>query len=176
MNIGVIGYSGSINSATIKSIENNCTATGRLVARLHHTLFTGGRNGVMELTSKGAKEAGGTVVGVLPVNEPEGNVYNDVRVQTGMDYMMRSLVLVHTVDLGITIGGEIGTLFEMVSAYAYGKPIVLFRGTGGWTDRIADMLIDGEYLDNRRIVKITQIYTIQELENLLKEERYYGKM
>ena len=34
---------------------------------------------------------------------------------------MRSLVLIRSADLVISIGGEIGTLYEIISAYACGK-------------------------------------------------------
>ena len=39
---------------------------GRALATAGAVLFTGGRGGVMEAASRGAAEAGGTVVGVLP--------------------------------------------------------------------------------------------------------------
>lgn len=170
MNIGVIGYSGSLESDFLMPIKDICLKTGEILARNNHTLFTGGRNGVMELVSKGASDFSGTVVGVLPESEPVGNPYNSVRIQTGMDYMMRSIVLIQSVDMVISIGGEIGTFFEMVSAYAYGKPVILFRGTGGWTDRVADVLIEGKYLDNRKTVEIKQVFTIEELESYLQKE------
>lgn len=174
MNVGVIGYSGSLESDFLMPIEEICLKTGRVIARNNHILFTGGRDGVMELVSRGANEFNGTVVGILPENEPVGNQYNNIRIQTGMDYMMRSIVLVQSVDIVISIGGEIGTFFEIVSAYAYGKPVILFRGTGGWTDRVADVLIEGKYLDNRKTVEIKQVFTIEELERQLQKEAKYN--
>ena len=39
---------------------------GALVAKAGYTVLTGGLAGVMEGASKGAKEAGGLVVGILP--------------------------------------------------------------------------------------------------------------
>jgi hypothetical protein len=41
------------------------------------------------------------------------------------------------------------------------------RGTGGWTDRILSMLIEGKYLDNRKIAPLKQVSSFNELENLL---------
>ncbi|AKI98011.1 TIGR00725 family protein [Kosmotoga pacifica] len=167
MNIAVIGYSGHVEMPHIKEISDICIKLGHSIARNGHTLITGGRDGVMELVSKGAKEAGGRVVGVLPFDE-DGNEYNDFNIKTGMDYLMRSLVLLKSANLVISIGGEIGTLFEIISAYAYAKPVILFRGTGGWTDRIATTLIDGKYLDNRHLVKIQEVSSLDELEEFLR--------
>jgi len=162
LRIAVIGYSGPIDKDPVKSLEEICVQTGRVLAQKDHTIITGGRDGVMELVARGAKEASGTIIGVLPKGA-RGNPYNTINLDTGQDYLVRSLVLIHAADMVISIGGEVGTLFEIVTSYAYQKPVILFRGTGGWTDRIAPTLIDGYYLDNRRLTKILQISSIEEL-------------
>jgi len=43
------------------------------------------------------------------------------------------------------------------------------KGTGGWTDRIIPVMIDGRYLDNRRSVEIGQARDEAELVCLLEE-------
>ena len=167
MNVGVFGYSGSLEDEKIKKISSLAVEIGKRIAENGHTLLTGGRDGIMELVSKGAKDAGGKVIGVLPDKEM-GNIYLDTRIDTGMDFTMRSLILVKSVDFVISLGGEVGTLFEIISAYCYEKPIILFEGTGGWTDRIKKVLIEEKYLDNRRLIEIKKVKTIEEFEKCME--------
>ncbi len=42
-------------------------------------------------------------------------------------------------------------------------------GTGGWTDRIVSVLIDGKYLDERRTSEVKRANSIEDLERLLEE-------
>ena len=166
MNIAVIGYSGAVDLPPVSEVQDECHQVGQLIAEMGHTLFTGGRNGVMEIVSRSAREAGGTVIGVLP-HEEDGNPYNSIALKTGMDYKLRSLILVHSVDLVISIGGEIGTLFEIVAAYGYEKDVILFSGTGGVTDRVGAMLVDNKYLDRRRLATIYSVRNLNELKSFL---------
>ena len=53
------------------------------------------------------------------------------------------------------IGGGCGTLNELTIAYAEGRPVVVLRGSGGWSDRIEQVLYEGRYLDERRTVAIS---------------------
>lgn len=166
MNIAVIGYSGDVTTPPVSEISELCISIGEKLARLNHRIFTGGRDGVMELVARGARSVNGDVIGILPFEE-KGNEYNSLNILTGMDYLTRSLLIVRSCDYAISIGGEIGTLYEIVSAYACRKTVILMRGTGGWTDRISSMLIEGKYLDNRKIAPLKQVNSFNELENLL---------
>jgi len=49
---------------------------------------------------------------------------------------------------------------EILAAYANVKPVILLRNTGGWTDRIVNVLIEGLYLDNRKLAPVLQAYTV----------------
>lgn len=60
--ISVIG-AGICDPATTAIAEE----VGRLIARAGAILICGGLGGVMEAACKGAKEAGGTTIGILPV-------------------------------------------------------------------------------------------------------------
>lgn len=168
MNVAVVGYSGPIDLPPISEIAELCVELGRVLAERGHTVVCGGRDGVMELVSKGAKEANGTIVGVLPFGE-EGNPHLTVRIKTPFDNVTRSLVLIQTSDVVISVGGEIGTAIEVLLAYARAKPIILFEGTGGWTDRFARLLIEGKYLDNRKIVEVHRAKNLEEVLELLKK-------
>jgi hypothetical protein len=103
--------------------------TGRLLAEAGAVVVTGGLSGVMEAASKGAREAGGLTVGVLPGNDRrEANPYVQVAVPTGMGEARNALV-VRAADAVIAVGGEWGTLSEIALARKGGKPVV---GLGSW--------------------------------------------
>ena len=103
----------------------------------------------MEGASKGAKEAGGLVVGILPQDEASfGNDYLDVVISTGIGYA-RNFVTAYSCDAVVIVGGGIGTLVEAGVAYMKRKPIVSMLGSGGVADKFA-----GEYLDERRLVRL----------------------
>jgi len=171
MRVAVVGYSGPVDRPPVSDVADVARELGRRLAEEGHVVITGGRDGVMELVSEAARSAGGLVVGVLPGREGEGyvNPHVDVPIYTSMDFQMRSHILIHSAQVVVSIGGEIGTAVEILLAYAAKKPVVLLRGTGGWTDRFASVLIDGEYLDNRRMVKVKQTWSVEEVIDLLRK-------
>jgi len=122
MIISVIG-TGSCSS----DIYETAVETGRLIAAAGAVLVTGGLGGVMEAASKGAKEAGGTVVGILPGTAKEdANPFIDIPVITGMGHA-RNVIVVHSADAVIAIAGKYGTLSEIAIALKTGKPVVGLR-------------------------------------------------
>ena len=83
----------------------------------------------MEAACRGAKEAGGTTVGLLPGHDrDDANPYVDVAVPTGLGEARNALV-VRTADSLIAIGGGYGTLSEIALALRTGKRVV---GLGTW--------------------------------------------
>lgn len=102
---------------------------GRLVAEEGATLVCGGLSGVMEAASRGAREAGGTTIGILPGHDrAAANPYLDHVVTTGMGHA-RNLAVVSSGDAVIAIGGGYGTLSEIGLAATLGRPVVVL---GGW--------------------------------------------
>ena len=96
---------------------------GRRIARLGAILVTGGRGGVMEAASKGAKMENGVTIGILPSNDrQEGNDYLDYKIVTGLGYA-RNILVVLNGDAIIAIDGHYGTLSEIAYAVEYGKPV-----------------------------------------------------
>ena len=168
MNVGVVGYSGSVDSPFIRKIKQTCIQLGEALAKNNHTVFCGGRDGVMELVSEGVKKANGTVVGVLPYGEM-GNQYLSLRIKTPFDNITRSLVLVESCDVIVSVGGEIGTAIEVLMAYARSKPIILLINTGGWTDRFSEILIEGKYLDSRKNTTVMKASTVEEVIKMIQE-------
>ncbi|BBE30131.1 hypothetical protein OSSY52_02720 [Tepiditoga spiralis] len=168
MNVGVIGYSGNKELEPVKSLKKICIEVGKVIAKNNWIMYNGGRDGIMDLVSEGAKKNGGKVIGVMPWEE-NGNEYLDLEIKTGLDFSMRSFVLLKSVDAVVSIGGEIGTALELVGAYAYKKPLILLKGTGGWTEIAEKILIDGKYLDNRKMIEVKVAKDLNEMEALLKE-------
>ncbi len=158
--IGVIG-SGENVPLEVISIA---TEVGRLIAQAGAVLVCGGRGGVMEAACRGAKEAGGTTVGILPgFTREEANAWVDIALPTGLGFALRNFITVRSSDALIALHGEVGTLSEIVMAYQHGKPIVALESTGGWAERLRRTALDGgDYLDSRRLVRFQYVTTPSE--------------
>jgi uncharacterized protein (TIGR00725 family) len=106
-----------------------CAAVGRGLADAGFTLVTGGQHGAMEAASRGAREAGGFVVGLLPGSDrSRANRFSDVTVVTGIGHA-RNLGVVASADVVVAVGGGWGTLSEIGLAGVLGRPVILL---GGW--------------------------------------------
>jgi uncharacterized protein (TIGR00725 family) len=98
-----------------------------LLAEAGAVVVTGGLGGVMEAASKGAREAGGTTVGLIPgTDRRDANPWLTVAVATGMGETRNALV-VRAADGVIAVGGEWGTLSEIAFARKIGKPVAGLR-------------------------------------------------
>jgi uncharacterized protein (TIGR00725 family) len=109
--------------------ESDSTAydVGRLIAERGAIVISGGSTGVMEAASRGAREASGLVVGILPGLDPRGaNPFVDVVIPTGMGQLRNGLVI-NSAGAVIAIGGEWGTLSEIGFALKTGKPVIGWR-------------------------------------------------
>jgi uncharacterized protein (TIGR00725 family) len=97
---------------------------GRLIAEGGHVLICGGLGGVMEAACRGAKDAGGTTVGILPgAFRSDANPSVDIAIATDLG-QCRNAVIVRTADAVIAVGGEYGTLSEIAMAMKMGKKVV----------------------------------------------------
>jgi uncharacterized protein (TIGR00725 family) len=103
---------------------------GRRIAEAGAVLVCGGMGGVMEAASRGARDAGGDVIGVVPGEDPaDANPYVTHAVATGIGHA-RNLAVVASGDAVIAIGGEWGTLAEIGFARRLGKRVAALRS---WT-------------------------------------------
>lgn len=103
---------------------------GRLLARSGAIVLTGGLGGVMAAVSRGAHDAGGTTIALLPGSDRAGaNDWVDFALPTGLG-QGRNLLLVTAADAVIAVGGSWGTLSEVAHARRLGRPVVQ---VGGWT-------------------------------------------
>jgi uncharacterized protein (TIGR00725 family) len=84
---------------------------------------------VMEAASRGAREAGALVVGILPDASPSSaNAHVDVAIATGMGDA-RNAIIANTADAFVAVGGALGTLTEIAFALKRGKRVV---SLGSW--------------------------------------------
>jgi uncharacterized protein (TIGR00725 family) len=104
------------------------------------SLVCGGLGGVMEAACRGAREAGGQTLAILPGGDRrQANPFVDVAVATGMGEA-RNALIVCTADALIAVGGEFGTLSEIALALKAGKPVV---GIGTWELEKASRPVEG---------------------------------
>jgi uncharacterized protein (TIGR00725 family) len=104
-------------------------AVGRLLAEAGAVLVCGGLGGAMAAACRGAREAGGLTVGILPgTDRAEANRWVVVAVPTGLGELRNGLV-VRAADAVVAVGGGYGTLSEIALALRTGCPVV---GLGSW--------------------------------------------
>jgi uncharacterized protein (TIGR00725 family) len=100
---------------------------GRLLSEAGYPLLCGGGGGVMEAAARGAREAGGLTIGILPGRDRDDsppNPWIEVPIFTGLAFA-RNSVNVLTSQVIVAVGGGPGTLSEISLAIKYGRPVVL---------------------------------------------------
>ncbi|MBI4094745.1 MAG: LOG family protein [Candidatus Liptonbacteria bacterium] len=121
---------------------------GRLIAQHNMILVTGATTGLPYWSAKGAKEAGGIVIGFSPAASKASHTatyrlpidYHDLIIYTGFDYAGRNLLITRAADAVITICGRIGTLNEFTIAFEDKKPQGVLLGTGGTADELEGII------------------------------------
>jgi hypothetical protein len=89
---------------------------------------TGGGAEVRAAAARGAKQAGGRTIGILPGESPdEANEWIDISVATGTGHA-RNLAVAASGEAVIAVGGSWGTLSEIAFARRLGRPVVLLAG------------------------------------------------
>lgn len=122
--IAVIG--GSSPTASEAALAER---VGRALGEVGAVLVCGGRGGVMEAACRGAKQARGLTLGILPgADAREANPYVDIPIVTGIGEA-RNAIILRTAAVAIAIGGSYGTLSEIGFALGFGKPVI---GLGTW--------------------------------------------
>jgi uncharacterized protein (TIGR00725 family) len=108
--------------------EEAAAEVGRLLAEHGCTVVTGGLDEVMAAAHRGAKEAGGTTVAILPgESHADANQWADHVVVTGIGHA-RNLAVAATGHAVVAIGGSYGTLAEIAFAMRLGRPVVVLEG------------------------------------------------
>ncbi|RLE59808.1 MAG: LOG family protein [Thermoprotei archaeon] len=98
----------------------------------------------------------GIKVLIFPPVEKEDYYFPEeaIVVRTGLGYRLRSVALVKTSNILVALGGEAGTIQEIVTAYTEGKPILVLDETGLSTDKLKTL---APYIDARKTAKVEYI-------------------
>jgi uncharacterized protein (TIGR00725 family) len=105
-------------------------AIGEEVARAGAVLVCGGLGGVMEAAARGARQAGGVTVGILPSDlASDSNPWISIPIVTDLGHA-RNVILVHTAEALLAVGGSYGTLSEIALALKIGVPV---GAVGSWS-------------------------------------------
>src|ERR671913_2354587 len=149
LQIAVIGY----NKDRCTDIASKMAyEVGKEIACVGAVLICGGLGGVMEYACKGAKEYGGSTVGIIPQEEfSYANEYCDIVVCTGIGYA-RDFVVASSSDGIIAVGGGVGTLIELGVGYMTKKTMVAISGSGGVAD-----IYGGEVVEEGEKVAISVV-------------------
>ncbi len=122
--ISVIG--GSEINSEVEQLAHN---VGKIVAEVGAILVCGGLNGAMKASCKGAKEAGGMTIGLLPgIHKHDANEYIDVALPTTIGFA-RNACVAASADIIIALPGSHGTSSEISYGMVYKRPII---DLGGW--------------------------------------------
>ena len=104
--------------------------TGRLLASREAVLICGGLGGVMTAAARGAREAGGLTIGILPgMDKNEANPFIDLALATGLG-QVRNTIIVRSAQGVIALPGGPGTLSEIAFGLKMGRPIVGLQAWG----------------------------------------------
>ena len=155
--IAVVGAAGGLSRKLRHTVEE----LARALSDAGFDLVTGGMDGVMRAVARGQSRSA-RVANLIHI-EPgwgrawERNPHPASVVRTGLGSMRNHLV-VRSADLVVAVSGGAGTLSEMAIAWQEGKPLAALRGSGNWSDKLADAA-----LDHRRKSVVTGCDTVDEV-------------
>ena len=105
-------------------VENLAHLVGGMIAKVGCVLLCGGLKGAMEAACKGAQEAGGKTIGVLPgINKREANPYVDIALPTSIGYS-RNIIVACSADIIVALPGSHGTNSEICYGLVYKRPVI----------------------------------------------------
>jgi uncharacterized protein (TIGR00725 family) len=123
--IGVLGA--SVAEADLYAAA---VALGGGIAARGWWLVCGGLGGVMSAACRGAREAGGHTVGILPGSDrQDANPWVELAIASGMAEA-RNAVITRSAHACVAMPGAYGTLSEIAFCLKFGTPIVAFEPPG----------------------------------------------
>ena len=145
LSIGVMGASGGELN---EEVRVRAYRLGQAIAEHDAVLITGACPGLPYDAVRGAKAAGGLVIGISPglsIDEHRGKYHSpvegfDVLIYTGSGLMGREITNIRSCDIVAIVGGRTGTLGELAIAYDEGRLIGVLTGTGGITTIIEQII------------------------------------
>ena len=132
---------------------------GREIVEQGAVLVTGATTGFPLWAAKGAKEAGGTSLGLSPASTEHEHLnfyklpldYLDLVIYTGFGYSGRNLLLTRASDAVIIGCGRIGTINEFTVAFEDGKPIGVLENCGPTAEVIRN-IIEKAHRPNDKVI------------------------
>ncbi|BDC19535.1 LOG family protein [Acidianus sp. HS-5] len=151
----------AVHSSLTKELENKIRRFFENL-KCSPTILVGGYWGGMKTVVDEALKRKLKVIAILPVEREDVELPSEViRINSGCEYRCRSVILVRSADLVVSLGGEVGTTIEIFMAYAMGKKTLVLTDTGFSTDRIKNTF--QEYFDNRKVMKVDYYSSPEEL-------------
>ena len=112
-----------------EKIEKLAYKIGQIIAKSGAILICGGLDGVMTAAAKGAKEAGGLTIGILPGRDKkDANPYIDIALPTSIGYA-RNTIVACSADIIVALPGSHGTRSEISYGLVFGRPVI---DLGNW--------------------------------------------
>ena len=135
------------SSISDPQILAGATALGRLIAEKQALLITGATNGAPLAAARGARLAGGEVIGFSPAANPMEHsrmglplTDHDFIIYTGLSFAGRNILNVRASHGIIFIGGSMGALNEFTISYDEEKIMGILEGSGGFCDHMKDWM------------------------------------
>lgn len=160
-------------------------AVGRAIAESGCIMLDGATTGFPYWAAKGAKQAGGQVVGFSPAISEREHVdwyhlpldYHDVVIYTGFGYAGRNLILTRAANAVIVGCGRIGTINEFTHAFEDKKPIGVL--VGEWeTDELVRSILENshraEEMKDKIVFEKDPKILVERLVAIVREERLAG--
>ena len=145
MTVGVMGSSGGIIPP---EISRKVYELGKEIGLRRHVLITGACPGLPHEAARGARSAGGIVIGISPALNLEEHVSKfkspvrgyDALVYTGSGLMGREIENIRSCDVVVFARGRSGTLGEFAIAYDECKVIGVLESSGGIADHLGEIV------------------------------------
>ncbi|MCK5580097.1 MAG: TIGR00725 family protein [Candidatus Omnitrophica bacterium] len=110
-------------------VEQVAHEVGKIIAKVGCVLVCGGLSGVMEAVSKGANEAGGLTIGLLPgKNKEDANPYIDIALPTSIGFARNAMVAC-SANIIVALSGSYGTESEICYGLVFKRPVI---DLGNW--------------------------------------------
>lgn len=121
---------------------------GKEIVWHNAVLVQGATSGFPLWVAKGAKEAGGFVIGISPAATEKEHIkryklpveYTDMIIYTGFGYSGRNLLLTRSADAIIIGCGRMGTLNEFTIAFEDEKPIGILENVNETAELVKEMV------------------------------------
>jgi hypothetical protein len=153
--VGVMGSS----SESDPHIRHTAWRLGELIAEHGAVLITGATTGLPLEAARGAKNAGGEVIGFSPArNDKEHEQLglpltdHDLILYTGLGFKGRNLLNVSASHALVFVGGSMGTLNEFTIAYDEEKIMGILTGSGGFCNHMEEWIQHLKKPHNRSIL------------------------